>query len=197
MNEKQDLRITKTHMALCSTFMQLLERKRFEDITINELCEEAMVRRATFYKHFADKYDFFLFFICDLQCKFEKDSMLLYRQEGKLLEYYLSITRKLIYFLDKHEKMVQHILESNMLATLFDILTGQIMTAAKEKLKEYTSKGNVLPASPEILASFFAGGLLNTLQHWLRHKNTISEEQLIAEIEKVVSSFHLSGNNKP
>lgn len=196
MNEKQDLRITKTHMALCTTFMKLLEFKRFEDITINELCEKAMVRRATFYKHFADKYDFFLFFICDLQCKFENDSILLYRQEGKLLEYYLSVTRKLIYFLDKHEKMVQHILESNMLATLFDILTGQIMTAVKEKLNEYASKGNVLPASSEILASFFTGGLLNTLQHWLRNKNTISEEQLIAEIEKVVSSFHVPSSDK-
>ena len=28
----------------------------------NELCDEAMIRRATFYKHFADKYDFFFFF---------------------------------------------------------------------------------------------------------------------------------------
>jgi len=196
MNEKLDLRITKTHMALCTTFMQLLEHKRFEDITINELCEKAMVRRATFYKHFADKFDFFLFFICDLRSKFEKDSMPLYRQDGNLLEYFLAVTRKLIHFLDKHDKMVQHILDSNMLATLLDILTGQIMSGVKEKLNAYVSNGNVLPASPEILASFFTGGLLTTLQHWLRNKSTISEEYLIEELEKVVSSFHVSSNHR-
>jgi AcrR family transcriptional regulator len=171
--------------------MKLLESKRFEEITIHELCENAMVRRATFYKHFTDKYDFFQFFISDLKSKFEKDSIL-YRQEGRLLEYYLSVTRKLIYFLDEHEKMVQHILESNMLATLFNILTAQIMTAVKEKLNEYTASGNTLPASPEILASFFTGGLLNTLQHWQINKNTISEEQLIQELENVVNAFYVS-----
>lgn len=194
MNEKQDLRVTKTHMALCTAFMQLLESKRFEDITIHELCEKAMVRRATFYQHFADKYDFFQFFISDLQRKFENDSIS-YKQEGKLVEYYLSVTRKLIYFLDEHQKMVHHILESNLLSTLFDILTGQIVFAAKRKLEEHTSNGNSLPASPEILAVFFTGGLLNTLKHWQVNKHLISEEQLTKEIEKIVGSFNVSASN--
>ena len=63
MEQKMDLRIRKTYKALKDTFLELLSEKKFEDITVNELCERAMVRRATFYKHFADKYDFFAFFI--------------------------------------------------------------------------------------------------------------------------------------
>ena len=59
MEKKVDLRILKTHKALCETFSTLLEEKKFEEITVNELCQRAMVRRATFYKHFADKYEYF------------------------------------------------------------------------------------------------------------------------------------------
>jgi hypothetical protein len=33
-----------------------------DGVTVNELCDEAMIRRAAFHKHFADKYDFFFFF---------------------------------------------------------------------------------------------------------------------------------------
>lgn len=63
MEEKTDLRIRKTYKALCDAFVTILEKKRFDDLTVNELCDEAMIRRATFYKHFADKYDFFFFFL--------------------------------------------------------------------------------------------------------------------------------------
>jgi hypothetical protein len=40
--EKMDLQIQKTNMALTNTFFELLEEKRFEDITVNELCDRAM-----------------------------------------------------------------------------------------------------------------------------------------------------------
>ena len=50
-----DLRIIKTRKALCDAFIILLGEKPFEDITVNELCKKAMVRRATFYQHFEEK----------------------------------------------------------------------------------------------------------------------------------------------
>ena len=55
MEEKTDLRIRKPYKALCDAFVTILEKKRFDDLTVNELCDEAMIRRATFYKHFADQ----------------------------------------------------------------------------------------------------------------------------------------------
>ena len=42
MAEKIDLRVQKTHAALITAFLSLLERKRFEDITVNELCDQAL-----------------------------------------------------------------------------------------------------------------------------------------------------------
>lgn len=58
MNEKRDLRVQKTYTALFSAFENLITKKNFEDITVRELCDLALVRTATFYKHFTDKYDF-------------------------------------------------------------------------------------------------------------------------------------------
>ena len=58
-----DLRTQKVYSSLIEAFKNLLIEKSFEEITINELCDRACTRRATFYKHFSDKYDFFLFVI--------------------------------------------------------------------------------------------------------------------------------------
>ncbi len=35
----------------------LLSSKAFEEVTVGELCEKAMLPRATFYNYFDDKYD--------------------------------------------------------------------------------------------------------------------------------------------
>lgn len=52
-----DLRIKKTYRALFDAFTELLEEHRFEDLTVAMLCDRAMIRRTTFYKHFRDKND--------------------------------------------------------------------------------------------------------------------------------------------
>ena len=55
-NEKQDLRIRKTRKALKGALLALLTRRQFDKISVNDLCEEAVVSRTAFYAHFEDKY---------------------------------------------------------------------------------------------------------------------------------------------
>ena len=62
-----DLRIEKTYRLLLAAFTKLLEQYRYEDVTVAMLCDEAMIRRTTFYKHFADKAEFFAFFVDSLR----------------------------------------------------------------------------------------------------------------------------------
>jgi AcrR family transcriptional regulator len=52
----RDLRVRRTRMMIQQAFMELLEEKGFQSITIQEIADRAMVNRATFYDHFADKY---------------------------------------------------------------------------------------------------------------------------------------------
>jgi len=52
----QDLRVRRTRMMIQKAFTELLEEKGFQSITIQEIANRAMVNRATFYDHFADKY---------------------------------------------------------------------------------------------------------------------------------------------
>ncbi|AID41775.1 TetR/AcrR family transcriptional regulator [Staphylococcus xylosus] len=62
MNTK-DLRVIKTKRALSKSFYELLEKQTFSTITVNQICEKALVHRTTFYKHFYDKYDLLIYLI--------------------------------------------------------------------------------------------------------------------------------------
>ena len=55
--KKVDLRIKKTKLAIEVALLKLLETKQFQDITIQNIAEEAMINRTTFYSHYMDKYD--------------------------------------------------------------------------------------------------------------------------------------------
>ncbi|MGV8026518.1 MAG: TetR/AcrR family transcriptional regulator [Anaerolineaceae bacterium] len=51
-----DLRVIKTKANIQMAMLTLLERKRFEDISITEIADLALVGRATFYRYYEDKY---------------------------------------------------------------------------------------------------------------------------------------------
>lgn len=51
----EDKRIRKTKKAIKRAFLDLLQYRPFDGITVTELCEKADVSRITFYAHYADK----------------------------------------------------------------------------------------------------------------------------------------------
>lgn len=51
----QDRRITKTRKAIYSAFLQLLNQKGYETITVQEIIDLADVGRSTFYSHYESK----------------------------------------------------------------------------------------------------------------------------------------------
>ncbi len=187
MEQKTDLRVIKTHRALTEAFWQMLAEKKFEDITVNELCERAMVRRATFYKHFADKYEFFAFIVRSKQAEFDAEI----RQElddTRPRSFYLGIIRRALDFLNSNEKLVQTVLGSNTLPDVLDILSTQTTIDITQKLKEDGQNGVPLPASPQVMAHFFTGALVYTLRWWITQKN-VAEAELMEEIARLLSAF--------
>ena len=189
MEKPLDLRIQKTHTALINAFLQLLQTKRFENITINELCELAMVRRATFYKHFADKYEFFTFFVQWIQREF-RNRIVSQEQDGNGVSPYINIIRFALDFLDENETLVHSVMESNAFPLLLDLISEQIILDVKERLRTDQNNGKELLLSPELMAFSYTGALLNILRWWIGHKEQMSKEEIVAQIQKVFDKLY-------
>lgn len=57
MSDREDLRIVKTRRSIETAFMELLKERSFEQITVRQLIENALISKGTFYAHYLDKYD--------------------------------------------------------------------------------------------------------------------------------------------
>lgn len=52
-----DARIRYTKKVIRESFVTLLKQKKFEEITLKEVCELAGINRSTYYRHYKDIYD--------------------------------------------------------------------------------------------------------------------------------------------
>lgn len=188
--KKLDLRVVKTYSSLIQAFYQLLSEKHFEDITVNELCNQAGIRRATFYKHFSDKNEFLTFVIRSV---FEQYSE---NRENRLhrtqpLRFYMQLTKNILHFLTERERMVHLFSESSMYSTLMTIFTDEITKELTVYLKEDIKHGTVLPASAEMTAQFFTGAIINCIKCWFASDRSLTEDQLLEQLEALLYSFTL------
>jgi AcrR family transcriptional regulator len=55
--DKVDLRILKTRKAIKDAFLNLIQTKGYERITVQDIADEAVINRNTFYLHYVDKPD--------------------------------------------------------------------------------------------------------------------------------------------
>jgi len=53
----EDLRVRRTRKSLQDAFIELTIQNGFDAVTVADITQRAMVNRATFYRHFQDKYD--------------------------------------------------------------------------------------------------------------------------------------------
>ena len=181
MEKKLDLRIVKTYQALHHAFTELLETKNFEEITINELCDKALIRRTTFYKHFADKYEYFNFYLLELREIFKSQI-----STGTIttdpVSYSISMLHEMFKFIQAHQKLVDKLRNSNMMPFLYQALQEHI--AAELRYTLTVSNTKALTPELELLISFYAGGLINVVYWWLNNPNTLDENTIAEQIVK-------------
>lgn len=187
MKNENDLRVQKTQKALCDALMELLEVKCFDSISISELCDRALVRRATFYKHFYDKYDFWRFFVKRMRKRFLDDNPD-NNWGDELKQYCMYCFRRSIEFFLSHKMIVNSIVNSDDACILIDSFTeeisGNICNFLERTGKEYVT-------DPSVIATFCAGGIVSLLRRWFLSGNMISEKTAMDEFEKLMSVFQM------
>ena len=184
MENHVDLRIQKTYALIHHAFTELMEEKGFEAFTVGELCERAMIRRATFYTHFDDKYQYFNFYMNEIFQGF-RERLTPTTEALDVNEYALFLCRELIRFVKKHERFVQKAMEASVAPTTLTILLDILHRDIQQALQNANAGKGLSEAQLEGRALFFTGGLLSLLFRYLRSNTPINEEEFLG----IVSAF--------
>ena len=183
MHDHIDLRIQKTYALLHHAFTELMEEKGFEAFTVGELCEKAMIRRATFYKHFADKYEYFTFYMKEIFGSFHEQLSPGMEAEDVNL-YALHLCRELLRFVKAHERFVKKAMEASVAPTTLTILLDLLHSEIQHALQN-ANRPELTEAQLEGQALFFTGGVLGILFRYLQNNTHLDEDAFV----DIVSNF--------
>lgn len=110
LSKKMTIGASRTLLSLQNAMQSLLCKKSFEEIAVGELCEMAMLPRATFYNYFDDKYD--LLEYCFMTVRDRLDSG--YQDGGTCVQRMDTLVENCFGFLDENIEIVQAILKNNL-----------------------------------------------------------------------------------
>ena len=198
-----DLRIEKTYRALLAAFTALLERHRYEDVTVAMLCDEAMIRRTTFYKHFADKAEFFAFFVDSLRINLlrrsdeggrggiGRDGNRELAVPGKPYdldedEPSHAIFQGLVEFMLQHETLVDNIFKSSMTGMMMLVMEDKVSEAIQERYRRVLESRPDDGVSVEGAAEFAAGGIVRLLARWWVSGHSEEGERELVDLASVM-----------
>jgi len=177
---QQDIRVTKTHKALAESLMNLLEKKAFQKITVNDICQNAMVSRSTFYLHFEDKYQLFLF--C-LQTENEQLKEVAKEKGPRELLHSVLVAVK------EREKAYRNLLMADIDMELLRMFQAQFYIFFLEMIAESEAQGAEFPGPIPMLARYYASGLAGIMLWWIESGFAYSIEEMVVCIYNLLSDI--------
>ena len=181
-----DLRVQRTNRLLYDALRDLLCEKSLASIQVTEICERAMVRRATFYKHFSDKYDLFDHMIQEEQARLREEAEGAADPVGSRESLLRCVDR--IFTLIEHDKdIVVHTLADDSDQTLAALIARRVEGDALEEFRTREQRGEEMPASPELMAATFTGALSYVAQWWVRRGCEPPREEIVEELTSLLT----------
>ena len=98
----EDLRVQRTYLLLKNALLELLAKKSFDEIKVNDICNLAMIHRTTFYSHFQDKYD--LLEYCVKNIEQELTEKINTTQYSNSKEFYTNLVMSLLEYISENKK---------------------------------------------------------------------------------------------
>ena len=182
--KKEDLRTKRTKKFLSSALIELLRTTPLEKISIQDICEKAMIHRTTFYTHFGDKYDLFEYVLNQTRDRIFARPILEHNYDS-LEELYSTLTKTAIDFVEKNKSVLISVLETNT-----DRLTSDLIYSTMEStIRQLLEKNNPTGIPNHLLSNFLTGGFISLATWWLHNPNKITKQDLLKSINKLISSI--------
>ncbi len=187
MDKKIDLRIIKTYNKLTVAFGDMMKRVSFDEITVFDLCEKAEVRRATFYKHFDDKYDFFKNLVNIILTNIDK-KVSARTKLASTTDYIIIFVKEIIAYLNARPEILSNILNSNAFPVMFDIITSCTHESLERHLEDEIQAGASFPTDAATFSSFVNGGIATLLISAFKDNRT-TENEIIEKIDAILKKI--------
>lgn len=181
-NLKTDRRSQRTQRILHEALMELMQEKRYDDITVQDIIDRANVGRSTFYSHYQDKEDLMISGLMHLMHILSG----MVAKPSKTGEARLLPTQELFEHVQENQSLFRGMVRGRGLEIFFD--KGQEYWSQKltADLQARIPPGRQPAVPVPVLAQFVAGTFVTMLRWWLDSKMPYSPKEMDEMLQKLV-----------
>lgn len=187
--KKMDVRVRKTYQMLFDALKDLLKEKSFEELSVLEICEKAGIHRATFYKHFVDKYDFL-----DRYFRLEIDEL---RFTGSDTAFTPEAFRRtanrlmsnVMAYVANNLELLRALNEDGYSATFFDMLTNAVAAFFIERMSSHPEVMRAVGSQLPMMAAYYAGGAVGLIRWWSKGEDTCTVQEFVEFFQPRIREF--------
>ena len=176
-NNEMTIGTKRTLRNLRESLTELLMVKPLEQISIQELCDKAMISRGTFYNYFYDKYDLLNYDWSQLQLLIDPEFTHPELNHDDYQEYMNLFLQNLIIFLSKEREIYQKIINNNADSIFSANMHEYIETQILLKLKVAISNKINYKIPLELMADVYANTIITMGRWWLKFGDGYTEEE--------------------
>lgn len=184
MTNKIDRRIIKSQKAIQSTFLSMLIKDGFDEITVKKITEQADISRKTFYLHYLDKYDL-LDTIVNKKLE-ELEEICEQKKEKGFIE------GTVIWFnyFDENKDFFSALFSSKSTVSFRKQLLDFMMNQLSKKINNLSADKD-----PEILLRFLSMAVLGILESFILNELNSSTEEIAKQVgELLLHNISLSSH---
>ena len=181
--EQTDLRIQRTHKFLQEAMIELITEKGFDAITVGDIAERAMINRATFYRHYQDKYDLVARIFEETANHLVENMKPLYKDPDHMdKQNPPEIWMQLFEHVAEHTRLYRAMLGKNGSPWFADRMREHIIKHMLEVGRLWKEPGQQIdPAMPKALPAMqFSHVLIGTIVWWLESEKNYTPRQMAA-----------------
>ncbi len=190
--ETTDPRILRSRRMLMDALVKLLTKKEFDDISIQEIADEATLNRATFYLHYPDKNA-----LLQAMTAARFGDLIAHRGlsftdcDGALRAIALGVCDYLVQSTSCPSQLTKMSLEGSIVPVVESIF---LKGAANHPAANHPAAPG---ADPELLATTAAWAIFGAARRWYQTPGRIPAEEMAARIEAMVKPVFLSASEQP
>lgn len=154
---------------LSKAMKELLNKKAFQKISVNELCEIAQVSRSTFYANFDDKYQLFSYCMDEAQENFNQ-----LMESHSPTEFFTVM----LDFVQNEHTFFYHAFGFSYDEEINEFFYQFFDVQFTKFLNKKIDQGMELPGPLDAVSAFYIGGLTNMVLRWIKSNYKIPKDEL-------------------
>ena len=194
MAKKMDLRVKRTQKMIVEAFMKLVAEKGYDAVSVQDIADEAMINRATFYAHFKDKQDLydsiFDFAINKIGIFFDPELLVRGNKiQVKRIETVLTQIYEAVY----SQKDFYIVLLTGSSSETFRKKVAKLMYERYiDIFKRLKITENEMEIPIDFIIDYMTSIYMSTLFWWITHDSEMTANQLAKLVIKLIGNGHLT-----